>query len=78
MPAKNDTVNLESVNLFLQNLIQIEISTEFDARERKFSKNYASIIDQKDNPELLMEFDPLDKPLEFSIEWYSENSNFKS
>ena len=69
-----DTLKTSSVNnLFLQSLIKIEISTEFDARERKFSKNYASIIDQNDNPELLMEFHPLEDQLDFTIEWYSAN-----
>jgi hypothetical protein len=64
-----------SINSFLNNLVKIEISTEFDTRERKFSKNFAFVIDQNDNPELLMEFDPLEAPIEFSIEWYNVNGN---
>jgi len=74
---KNLTYTNNSVDSFLNNLVTIEISTEFDSRERKFSKNFASVIDQNDSPELLLEFDPLEIPLEFSIEWYDINGNFK-
>lgn len=73
----SDKKNITNTNneFFLNNLVTIEISTEFDARERKFSKNFAFVIDQNDNPELLMEFDPLETPLEFTIEWYNRNGN---
>ncbi len=78
LPDKKDaSYSNSSVNSFLNNLVKIEISTEFDTRERKFSKNFAFVIDQNDSPELLMEFDPLEAPIEFSIEWYNVNGNFK-
>ena len=70
--SKNDCKNSQVI-LFKQSLVKIEISTEFDVRERKFLKNYASIIGQTDNPELLMEFDPLDEPIDFLIEWFTPN-----
>ena len=75
LPQKKNVTLNRKVDVFLQSLIKIQISTDFDARERMFFKNYAHIIGQHDNPELLMEFDSLDESLEFLIQWFSPNSN---
>lgn len=59
-------------DLILQSLIKMKMSSEFNSRER-FFKNYASIMDLNSNPILLMEFDPIDKPIEFFIVWSDSN-----
>jgi hypothetical protein len=71
---KSDNSNLTSVkDLILNSLIKIQISTDYDQKERKFT-NYASLMNQKSNPTLLMEFDPLEKPIEFFIQWVDPDS----
>ncbi len=59
--------------LFLNSLIRMEISTDYDQKERRFS-NYVSIMNEKSNPTVLMEFDPIERPLEFYILWIDKNS----
>lgn len=53
---------------FLQSLIKIQVSTDFEQKERHFS-NYANIMDVDDNPLVSMEFDPINEPIEFCIKW---------
>lgn len=53
----------------LQALIRLVISTDFDTKERQFVTNYASVMDQAGDPALLIDFDPVDKDIEFWITW---------
>lgn len=64
--SKTELISQKS-NL-LQNLIRFIVSTDFDSKERQFA-NYASIMDQTSDPALLMDFDPIDKDIEFWITW---------
>ncbi len=61
--------------LFLNSLLRMEISTDYDQKERRFT-NYVSIMNERSNPTLLMEFDPIERPLEFFILWVDKNSKF--
>ena len=63
--------------IILYSLIRFEISTGYDHKEMIFS-NYASIMDQSSNPTLLMEFDPVEQPVEFFILWIDKNSTIYS
>lgn len=53
----------------LQSLIRFVISTDFDTKERQFVTNYASVMDQASDPALLIDFDPIEKDIEFWITW---------
>lgn len=59
---------------FLQSLIKIQVSTDFEQKERHFS-NYANIMDIDDNPLVSMEFDPINQPIEFCIKWIDPLGN---
>lgn len=60
----------------LQILTRFAVSTNFDTKERDFT-NYASVIDQKSDPSLLIEFDPIEKEFEFWIKWTNPLSKIK-
>ena len=60
----------------LQILTRFAVSTNFDTKERDFT-NYASVIDQKSDPSLLIEFDPIEKEFEFWIKWINPLSKIK-
>lgn len=65
--VSSDDLVASKANL-LQLLIRFAISTEFDTRERQFN-NYAGIMDQKSDPVLILEFDPIEIPMDFVIKW---------
>lgn len=65
--TKNQNLILMREN-FLQSLIKIQVSTDFEQKERQFS-NYANIMDVNSNPIVAMEFDPINVPIEFSLKW---------
>ena len=72
----NQDANIKSHReYFLDHIIKIEISSDYDSRERKF-KNYDTLMNQNNNPSLLLEFDPLDKSVEFYIVWKNPNGKF--
>ena len=57
----------------LNSLVTMEVSTDYEQKERRFG-NYAWVMDDRSNPTLLMEFDPIDRPIEFHILWVDKNS----
>lgn len=58
----------------LQILTRFVVSTDFDSKERQFN-NYAAVMDQKSDPALLMDFDPVvDRDIEFWITWSNPSS----
>lgn len=70
--AKNnyliDTSTNYKHNLLLKSIIKLEISSDYDAKERRFN-NYGSILDLNSNPSVLIWLDPIDEPLRFKIVW---------
>lgn len=69
-----DTELSRQRDLILNSMIRLEVSTDYDQKERRFN-NYAQIIDQRSNPTLLIQFDPLPQPIQFDIAWLDKNSN---
>ncbi len=63
---------LGKANLLLKSMIKIEISSDYDAKERRFN-NYAAILDLNSNPSLLILLDPINEPLKFKISWIDSN-----
>jgi hypothetical protein len=66
-------VNNKDNQSLLQSLVKIQVSTDFNERENKFLKNFASLVNHKSNPCLLMHFDPIENDLEFTIKWIDPN-----
>lgn len=61
-------------SLFLNSLMHLEVSTNYDFKEQKLA-NYAAIIKQDSNPVLLMQIDPLPNDIDLKINWINPNSN---
>ena len=76
-PIKSQFVNT-SPNVFLNSLVKLEISTNYDTKEQRFN-NYASLIGQNSNPVLLLQIDPLSQPIQLNIVWINPDgkSNLK-
>lgn len=60
---------------FLKVVQKIEISSNYDAKEQ-ILLNYAGIIDQTSNPQLLIQVDPIDEPLSLTITWANNEGIF--
>ena len=63
-----------NASAFLTSLTKIQLSSNYDAKERRLN-DYASILDTKTNPSILMKFDPINETLEFTILWTNPNGN---
>ena len=66
-PLKSQFVST-SPNVFLNSLVKLEISTNYDTKEQRFN-NYAALIGEKSNPILLIQIDPLSQPIHLHIAW---------
>ena len=63
-------------NSFLNSLIHMEISTNYDFKEQKLT-NYAAFIKLNSNPVLLMQIDPLQNDMNLIINWINPHSKLK-
>ncbi len=59
---------------FLSLVNQFEISTDYDSKEQMFYYNYASVIQQKSNPILLIAFDFVPKSMNLTFVWTNSQS----
>lgn len=66
--------NSQGSENFFKVLQNIEISSDYDAKEQILS-NYARVIDQKTNPQLLLQIDPIEQPLSLQITWSNSEGN---
>ena len=63
-----------NISNFLKKITRFEISSDYDSKDNVFN-NYHSTIDQHTNPEILLELDAIDSPLDFKIIWYNESND---
>jgi len=71
--ASTDELNAK-VSAFLDKIKRFEISSDYDPKDQVFA-NYHSTMDQHSNPEILLELDSIESPLEFKIIWYDGKEN---
>lgn len=65
-------VLLNKKDLLLKSLVKLEVSSDYDAKERRFN-NYGSILDLNSNPSLLILLDPINESIKFKISWINPN-----
>jgi hypothetical protein len=63
-----------NVAAILDKIKRFEISSDYDPKDQVFG-NYHSTIDQHSNPEIFLELDSFDSPVEFKIIWYNGKKN---
>lgn len=64
----SDAAMADHKTFILKSIIRMEVSSDYDVKERRFV-NYASVMDVNSEPALLLEFDPVEQPINLIISW---------
>lgn len=62
--------------LIQNNLISIELSTDYDSKDRQFRSNYPGVMDGADIPIVKLDFDPMNETIDLFFSWFDPESKY--